>query len=153
MAARDNRKLTSFKEGDKVWLDSRNLKLAYHSKKFTPRREGPFTISEVLGPVTYRLKLPNQWKIHNVFHADLLSRYKETEVHGPNYLEPAPELIEGEEEWEVDKIVAHKKRQNGCIYKVLWKGYPISEASWEPARNLQNAKEILNEYKKRKKLN
>jgi hypothetical protein len=29
-----------------------------HHKKIAPKREGPFEIDEVLGPVTYRLKLP-----------------------------------------------------------------------------------------------
>jgi len=30
-------------------------------------QEGPFKISEVLGPVTYKLQLPIQWNIHNMF--------------------------------------------------------------------------------------
>ena len=58
----DRRRLTfiPFKKGDKVWLDSRNLKTIYH-KKMKPKREGPFVIIEVLGPVTYRLLLPASW--------------------------------------------------------------------------------------------
>ena len=50
-----------------------------------PKREGPFEITDVLGPLTYRLHLPERWKIHNVFHASLLRRYKENEVYGTNY--------------------------------------------------------------------
>ena len=46
-----------FKKGQKVWLDTCNLKTNYH-KKMAPKWEGPFKIKEVLGPVTYRLKLP-----------------------------------------------------------------------------------------------
>ena len=48
----DKRKstFTPFKKGDRVWLDSRNLKTIYH-KKMKLRREVPFTITEVLGPV------------------------------------------------------------------------------------------------------
>ena len=72
------------------------LPLHYH-KKIGPKQEGPFEIDEVLGPVTYRLKLPASWKIHNVFHAALLRRYTETEAHGDNFPRPAPELLEGEE--------------------------------------------------------
>ena len=43
----------------------------YH-KKMAPKQEGPFEIEEVLGLVTYQLKLPETWKIHKVFHATLL---------------------------------------------------------------------------------
>jgi hypothetical protein len=60
MADRRKSTFTPFKEGDQVWLDSRNLKTIYH-KKMKPKREGPFEITEVLGPVTYRLKLPTSW--------------------------------------------------------------------------------------------
>ena len=54
----DRRKSTfiPFRKGEKVWLDSRNMKTR-HNKKMKPKREGPFLITEVLGPVTYRLQL------------------------------------------------------------------------------------------------
>ena len=64
-----------------VWLDTRHLKTNYH-KKMAPTREGPFEIKEVLGPVTYQLKLPESWKIHKVFHATLLHPDKENESMG-----------------------------------------------------------------------
>ena len=77
-------KFTPFQKGEKVWLDSRNLKTLYH-KKMAPRREGPFEITDVLGPLTYRLELPETWRIHNVFHASLLRWYRENDVYGANY--------------------------------------------------------------------
>ena len=46
-----------FKKGDKVWLDSRNLKTTYH-KKMKPKQEGSFTITEVLGPRQEKPLLP-----------------------------------------------------------------------------------------------
>ena len=90
----DRRKSTfiPFKKGDQVWLDSRNLKTTYH-KKMKPKREGPFTITDVLGPVTYRLKLPTTWRIHNIIHATLLRPYKENDTYGNNFTEPPPELL------------------------------------------------------------
>jgi len=100
---------TPFKKGEQVWLDRRNLKIGYQSRKLAPKREGPFMITEVLGPVTYCLQLPNQWWIHDIFHASLLSPYRETETHGPNFMKPPPDLIEGEEEYEVEAITNHKK--------------------------------------------
>ena len=85
MAERINSTFTPFKKEQKVWLDSRHLKTNYH-KKMALKREGPFEVEEVLGPLTYWLKLPPSWKIHNVFHATLLRPYKENDVHGENYI-------------------------------------------------------------------
>jgi hypothetical protein len=84
MADRRQNMFIPFTVGQKVWLDTRNMKTNYH-KKMALKREGPFKIEEVLGPVTYQLKLPTTWKIHNVFHAVLLKPYIETEVHGKNF--------------------------------------------------------------------
>ena len=97
-----------------------------------PKREGPFTITEVLGPVTYKLQLPKTWRIHNVLHATLPCPYKENSVHVWNFAEPPPELVEGEEVYEVETILNHRKQGQGCQYFVKWQGYPISDASWEP---------------------
>ena len=91
-----------------VWLDARNLKTNYH-KKMAPKREGPFKISEVLGPLTYKLELPNTWRIHNVFHAVLLMPYTETDIHGPNYVRPPPDIENDEERYEVETILKHQK--------------------------------------------
>jgi hypothetical protein len=140
-----------FKKGDKVWLDSRNLKTIYH-KKMKPKREGPFVITEVLGPVTYKLRLPATWRIHNVFHATLLRPYKENEVYGENYPEPPPELEEGEEVYEVETILNHRKRGRGYQYFIKWRGYPISDASWEPEHAFSNDGDTLTKYKLRHQL-
>ena len=99
---------TPFKKGDQVWLDSRNLKTIYH-KKMKPKREVSFVIIEVLGLVTYRLKLPTSWQIHNVFHAMLLKPYRENEIYRENFIEPPPDLVEGEEVYEVKTIHGHRK--------------------------------------------
>ena len=71
MAARTRRHFVPFKKGEKVWLEARNLKWNITNPKFAPKREGPFTIMDVLSPITYRLRLPQTWSIHPVFHASL----------------------------------------------------------------------------------
>jgi hypothetical protein len=146
----DRRKstFTPFKKGDQVWLDSRNLRTIYH-KKIKPKQEGPFKITEVLGPVTYRLKLPTSWQLHNVFHATLLKTYKENEIYGKNYPNPPPEILEGEEVYEVEDIINHRKRGRGYQYYVRWKGCPISDASWEPEHMFKGDNDLLTQYKLR----
>ena len=54
---RVRRGFVPFKRGEQVWLERKNLKTLYASKKIALRREGPFEISEVLGPLTYQLTL------------------------------------------------------------------------------------------------
>ena len=102
---------------------------------------------EVLGPVTYRLKLPTTWRIHNVFHAALLRQYKETEVYGANFPKPPPELLEGEEVYEIETILKHRKRGQGYQYLIKWRGYPISDASWEPEEVFSDDGDLLTNYK------
>src|SRR6266550_2751797 len=152
MMERTLRKTKPFKVNDKVWLSSRNLKIPYQSNKLAPKREGPFTIKEVLGPVTYRLTLPRQWKIHDVYHAALLTPFKETSFHGTTETKPPPDLVEGEQEYEVEAILAHRQFRGKYQYLVKWKGYDSSENTWEPENNLTHMKELLAEYKKRRRL-
>ena len=91
-----------FKEGDQVWLEGTNLRLSHPSAKLAPKQYGPFRVLKEISPIIYRLELPPHWTIHNVFHASLLTPYRETTEHGTNFHEPPPELIEGEEEYEVE---------------------------------------------------
>jgi hypothetical protein len=69
------------------------------------------------------------------------------EEHGTNFLEPPPELIEGAEEYEVEKVLGHrtygwwKKKQ----YLIKWKGYSEAHNSWEPEKNV-NTLDLVKEY-------
>ena len=107
MSSRNCRGFKPFEKGDKVWLEAKNLKCSVTNPKFAPKREGPFAITKVLSPITYQLRLPKIWKIHPVFHASLLSSYHKNNIHGPNFPAPPPDLIKGEEEYEIEKILCH----------------------------------------------
>jgi hypothetical protein len=74
-----------------------------------PKQEGLFKIEEVLGLVTYQLKLSESWRIHKVFHAALLRPYQENKVYGENYIRPPPDIEEGEEVYKVEQILKHRK--------------------------------------------
>jgi hypothetical protein len=49
-------------------------------------------------------------RIHNVFHIDLLTPYKETEQYGPAFIPPPPDLIDGHEEQEIEAILDVRRR-------------------------------------------
>ena len=132
MIARKKGKTINFKIGQKVWLDSRNLK-TYNNKKLSPRREGPFKVLEQKGPVTFKLELPITWRIHDVFHTSLLMPYTEKDTYGSNFPEPPPELINEEEHYEIKAIISHRKQgkprkgqSQKYKYLVKWARYCIS---------------------------
>ena len=126
-----------------MWLEATNLHLNYPSRKLAPKQQGLFEISQVLSPLTYCLHLPATWKIHDIFHASLLSSYKETEAHGLNFSKPPPDLIGTKEEYEVKQIISHHGTSGCRKYLTTRKGYPLSENTWEPESNLQHASKIL----------
>jgi hypothetical protein len=73
-----------------------------------------------------------QWSIHPVFHINLLTPYRETIMHGPNYQYPVPDLVDGEEEYSVEKILDSRKfgRRQCLQYLIKWDGYPDSDNMW-----------------------
>ena len=136
----------TFNKGDKVWLDTRNLKDPTLPDKLKPRKYGPFVVDKVYSKLAYGLKLPKHWKIHPTFHVELLSPYHTNEWYGKPKSAPQPVEIEGQEEFEVEKILDHRKRGKGIEYLIAWKGYPMAERSWEPDKNLTHAPEALRTY-------
>jgi len=124
-----------YNAGEQVWLEGKNLHLPYQATKLAPKRYGPFKIIKEISPVAYQLALPLTWKIHNTFHASLLSPYHETTVYGPNFSQPPPDLINDKEQYEVEQIRNHRYfgRNRPLQYLIHWKGYPDSDDTWELA--------------------
>ena len=107
----------------------------------------PFSVEQVLSPVTYKLSLPSTWNVHPVFHIDLLTPYWETPFHGENYQHPPAELVQGIEEYEVEEVLGmrHYERQRKRQYLVKWKGYPDSDNEWVNHKDM-NAPEAIKDY-------
>ena len=139
-----------YKAGDKVWLDGKNIKTTRPKAKLAAKFLGPFEVVSVIGPVSYRLKLPATWHIHPVFHASLLAPFKETVAHGPNFLTPAPDLVNGEEEYKVEAILdaCLTRNKRGVEYLVKWKGYTNFHNVLVSQDNCANAKEEINDFYK-----
>ena len=66
-------------------------------------------------------------------------------MHGENFPEPPPDLIEGEQEWEVERILDTRRYRSQLQFLIKWKGYSNAHNSWEPEKNL-NATELVKEY-------
>ncbi|VDC06874.1 unnamed protein product, partial [Peniophora sp. CBMAI 1063] len=144
----------NYEVGDQVWLEATNLKSKRPSPALNERRHGPFKILEKIGASAYRLDIPPTWKTHNVFNEALLTPYTPPAfTNQANPPEPPPEMIDGEERYEVEAVINSKIIGRGAhrsmMYLVKWKGYSDRHNSWEPVANLmQDADEAIDDYHK-----
>ncbi|GJP43592.1 hypothetical protein CLOM_g3035 [Closterium sp. NIES-68] len=135
--------------GDQVLLDTRNLDISHLPSKLRPRFCGPFLVEAQVTPVTFRLRLPATWKIHNAFHVQLLKPYRDpnTIFVGRQPPPPPPVLVQNEPEYEVESVLAHRRRRNGTVELLIrWKGYDPSEDSWVSETDMGNARRPLHDY-------
>ncbi|CAI7755487.1 unnamed protein product [Closterium sp. NIES-54] len=139
----------SIKIGDQVLLDTRNLESSHLPSKLRPRFCGPFLVEAQVTPVTFRLRLPATWRIHNAFHVQLLKPYRDpnTVFKGRQPPPPLLDIVNGEPEYEVEAVLAHRRRRNGTLELLIrWKGYDPSEDSWVPEHDMDNARRPLHDY-------
>jgi hypothetical protein len=142
--------------GDQVLLSTKNIKVkTAGTHKLLPKWLGPFKVTKCVNDVAYKLELPASLKIHPVFHVPMIKPYKPCgRVQPP----PVPELIEGEMEFEVEAILAHRdvqvrRKRNKAKTPVLerqflikWKGYDESNNTWEPEQDCSNCQDKVDEY-------
>jgi len=71
-----------------------------------PWYEGPFEIIEKLSLVMFWLRIPPHYQaLYLVFHTSKLIQYSESTICGQKATPPPLTLIQGQEEWEVEKIL------------------------------------------------
>jgi hypothetical protein len=137
----------TWKIGDKVWLSSWNISTTRPCPKLDNQWLGPFPISRVVSSVAYELTLPPSLKgVHPVFHVSKLRQHLPDLISGCQAPTPSPIAIDGTNEWEVEDILDCRVRGKHRQYLVSWKGFGPQENSWEPDVNLQNCKELLDQF-------
>jgi hypothetical protein len=139
----------TFKKGDLVLISTKNLRLKVPSTKMAQRRMGPYRIDEPVGSQAYRVHLPADSRIHNVFHVSALEPYQSRE--GEQEVLPPPELIDDEEEYEVEEVIGKRQRQGIAYYLVKWKGWPKEYNQWVPEQDISNAKALVQDFEKQKR--
>jgi hypothetical protein len=110
------------------------------------KRLGPYPILERIGTQAYRLQLPASLRVHPVFHISLLDRYIESDIPGRTQPPPPPVVVDESTEYEVEEVLDSKLTRRRLFYLVKWKGYPVSENSWEPATHLSNSKDLVSKF-------
>jgi hypothetical protein len=151
----------SFQIGDLVYLDSEHIKRpstpSNTTSKLQPRFLGPYKIRDKPSKLNYTLDLPPGSRIHPVFHISKLRRHimrdKAALPDNEDMTSEETPLIPDDEvyydqEYEVEKILRHKRDRDGTMrYLVKWLGYPKSQSTWQKEDDLENAPDILQEYK------
>jgi transposase InsO family protein len=132
--------------GDKVWLLRRHIKTKRPCSSLDYKKLGPFPISAIINPVSYKLSLPPQCKIHPVFHVSLLEPYVDSTF--PDRLQPVPPPVEVDQhiEYEVEAILDSRLHRQQLQYLVQWKGYPVEEATWEPTVHVANCSTLVQSF-------
>ena len=136
-----------------MWLSTKNITPsnlpANIANSLKARKIGPYKIIQVITPTAYRLELPSSMRCHNVFHISQLSQYFDpvSEFSSREVPQNPPLMeVQGNPEWEVEKILDMKDFRGKPKYLVKWKGYSDYDSTWEPLENLENSKELVNEY-------
>jgi len=74
------------------------------TEKLMERFVGPYKIKKIVSTNVVELKLPSTIKIHPVVNVSRICKYI-VQVEGQKREQPAPVIIEREEEWEVERIL------------------------------------------------
>ncbi|KAK3288483.1 hypothetical protein CYMTET_4047 [Cymbomonas tetramitiformis] len=147
--------------GDMVWVDATHLTQpgdrGLH-KKLLKKRLGPMEVIAAFhsdrqmeldpedrgAPVAYRLKLPPQWRVHDVFTVDRLTPVESASEKFAGRSEevpPPPVDVSGRKETAVECIERSRTRKrNGRTwteYSVKWVGMPRSQNEWKTREDLE----------------
>jgi len=96
-----------YKVGDLVMLSTKDLKyqmVRRRTEKLMERFVGPYRIKKIVSSNAVELELPSTVKIYSVVNVSRIRRYI-GQVEGQRKEQSALVIIEGEEKWEVERIL------------------------------------------------
>ena len=120
------------------------------TRKFQPRFFGPYRILKQVSATSYRVELPANVRTHPVFHASRLKPFT-VSARFPHRRATRmdPVIIDGTPEYHVEQILKKRKHYSKFQYLVKWSGYPLSDASWEPAQVIkEDLPEMVEEFER-----
>jgi hypothetical protein len=144
--ANKKRRPVDFGVGDKVFLSKKGFATVAPTTRLESQWVGPFKILEERGH-SFVLDLPTGYKMMNLFHADRLRKADDNPLPQQVQTPPPPEDINGEPEWEVERIERARLhgRKKQLEYQVSWKGCDPDD-NWYPAANFKNAPVALEKF-------
>ncbi|MCO5563938.1 hypothetical protein L7F22_017590 [Adiantum nelumboides] len=150
MAADRHRRDSKLKENDWVLLrfDKAGLRQKKGKEELSMRYYGPFQITEQIKDISFRLRLPDTWKIHNVFHVNLWKTFGDVPDDGEP--DERPEVEANKEILVPEQVLAHKvtKKKGKARRRFLieFKNFPAFDATWMEEEDLADTPPILKLY-------
>ncbi len=142
-----SRQEVKFQKGDEMWLNIKNFRLPEGlSHKFLGPYASPFKVLEHKLFDIYKLKLPENLRVHPTFHVSLL-KLVARDAPRPNQEHNsrlALDLVHNEPKFKVEVVFKSRQlRGQEREYLVKWKGYHPLEASWVSESDMEHAQEAI----------
>ncbi len=123
------------------------------NRKLEAKFFGPFRVLHPVGKQAYKLELPKNWRIYDVFHVSLL----EQDITKKGRVDETTSRLEfkneGDNEYEIeaihDSLVYASKLEGhlpGLYYLVSWKGYPEEKKTWEPTSAVLHLRKLISTF-------
>jgi hypothetical protein len=129
--ANRKRREPDFIVGDMVMVSKRGWLTDKPSIKLDSPWAGPYKILEAKG-YSYLVDLPDSVKTSHILHASRLRKAPSDPLPGQNTPPPPPLMVDKQEEWEVEKVLAARVHRGRLQYQVEWRG-------WDPDLTFYNA--------------
>ena len=138
-------------------LNSKYIKIK-HNQKLEVKFFGPFRVLHPVGSQAYKLELPKQWRIHNVFYMSMLEQNttKKGRVDEKTVEQLEFEAGSDNKKYELEGIynsMVYARESEaghllGLYYLVFWKSYPKDKSTWEPASAVQHFRKLVSIFHK-----
>lgn len=139
-----HRRPVNFKEKDWVYVNMKHLTTDRPDRKLSFPREGPWKILREKNG-SFELDLPLSWKITNIFTPDKLRLAPKDPLEGQQNDASEPVNVTGDDEYDVDEVLACKIVNKELCYRVKWLN---RDEDWEfyPASDLKYAPHKLRDF-------
>ncbi|KAG9590724.1 hypothetical protein KCU77_g7839, partial [Aureobasidium melanogenum] len=149
---RDRRPAYTYKVGDQVWLNAKNLHRTRPAGKLDHVAEGPYSVMRVSenNPLVVTLDLPPTMKTFPTFHASLLRPTASDPLPGQTTPPPDPVVVDDETEYPVEEILDatldRRYKPPRVFYTVKWTGFGSHENTMEPIEHLSHCRDLIDEF-------